>query len=298
MKAELERIKIQVMSLKEEEDRLLSREDQKKQKKDVSVLPLHVLRRVVSFLEVNDFALTLLVCRRWKYFFDVAHLWKVFMVRFEINTIQTNKQRQLELDRVMLPPPEEFKIECTQVRRGLQKNEIFQACLQAQEEELHSLKSAKEDIEGKIRANANVLKFLEDERTKVKHILGLKRIEVNEWEKKALDSGCLNKELAKEMQSGDSKMKQELAQKHLIEETIQRSVNQLNTKIHILEEIQIEIGKGKDHEVQSATLKEVLSKKKAQKKLLKTTVKTLRDELEKLVKETTKLQQLESIANR
>mmetsp|Transcript_15572 Transcript_15572/g.38412 ORF Transcript_15572/g.38412 Transcript_15572/m.38412 type:complete len:393 (-) Transcript_15572:177-1355(-) len=293
-RAEYESLQIQIKSLQEEEDRLLMREDQKKAKRDVSVLPLHILRRAVSFLKCDEFASTLLVCRRWRYFFDQAYLWKVFMVRMEKQSIVEAKRREAEFEK-MVPEPEEFKVECKQIKRGLQKGEIFQACLQAQQEELAHLKSIKEDIEGKIRARAKVHKFLGEELQKTTHDLGLKRIDAAQWEKRAYDSAQENKELAKRLQESDLKMREELASKQLIMESTGRTLAQINTKINVLQEIQSEINQGNDRDIQNATLKELVSKKKTQKKILKTTVKSLKDTLEKLVKETTVLQKIKKM---
>eukprot|EP00472_Partenskyella_glossopodia_P009553 CAMPEP_0197518320 /NCGR_PEP_ID=MMETSP1318-20131121/3487_1 /TAXON_ID=552666 /ORGANISM="Partenskyella glossopodia, Strain RCC365" /LENGTH=417 /DNA_ID=CAMNT_0043068563 /DNA_START=14 /DNA_END=1267 /DNA_ORIENTATION=+ len=293
---ELEKLKIQLSSLREEEDRLLSREDQKKAKKDVSVLPMHVLRQVIDFLKCKEFIQTMLVCRRWRYYLDQAYLWKVFMVRQEKLILKSTKIRKQKLEQSIVPPPEEFRIECKQIRRGLQKAEIFQECLRAQEEEMNELKSGKEDIEGKIRANANTHKFLEDELQSLNHKLGLKRIEINEWQKKAHDSALENKELAKKMHDIDMKLNEELQNKQHIMETTTRTLAKINTKISVLEEIHSEIGKGKDKGAQISTLTDLLQKKKAQKKLLKNTVKALHEQLERLVKETTKLRKIELIA--
>ena len=114
---------------------------------------------------------------------------------------------------------------------------------------MNELKSGKEDIEGKIRANANTHKFLEDELQSLNHKLGLKRIEINEvcnsrlcsdnelcvliswanfwqvrgfvlvllfqWQKKAHDSALENKELAKKMHDIDMKLNEELQNKQV-----------------------------------------------------------------------------------
>eukprot|EP00471_Norrisiella_sphaerica_P003206 CAMPEP_0184493392 /NCGR_PEP_ID=MMETSP0113_2-20130426/25885_1 /TAXON_ID=91329 /ORGANISM="Norrisiella sphaerica, Strain BC52" /LENGTH=397 /DNA_ID=CAMNT_0026878637 /DNA_START=87 /DNA_END=1280 /DNA_ORIENTATION=- len=298
LKLEVDRITIQVQSLKEEEDRLLAREDQKKAKKDVSQLPLHILRNIVSHLKCDEFVGTLHVCRRWRYYFDQAFLWKVFMGRVEKKLLAEQKAREAEIEKSMVPEPEEFKIECNQIKRGLQKAEIFQECLKAQGEEMNDLKSKKEDIENKIRAKAQVHLFLENKLNGLRDTLGKLRIEMAEWDKRARDSALENKELAKRMQDSDIKMKQELAQKHLIIESTGRTLSQFDTKINVLREIHSEIDQGRDKDAQNSTLKELLAKKKGQKKILKNTVKSLKDVLENLIKETAMLQKIKSVTSR
>mmetsp|Transcript_9475 Transcript_9475/g.17299 ORF Transcript_9475/g.17299 Transcript_9475/m.17299 type:complete len:127 (-) Transcript_9475:252-632(-) len=94
----------------------------------------------------------------------------------------------------------------------------------------------------------------------------------------------------------DMKLNEELQNKQHIMETTTRTLAKINTKISVLEEIHSEIGKGKDKGAQISTLTDLLQKKKAQKKLLKNTVKALHEQLERLVKETTKLRKIELIA--
>jgi len=289
--SELAKLKIQINSLEEEENFLLSREGEKCMKADVSMLPLHALRLVVRFLACKDFMQSLLVCRRWRYCFDRTFLWKVYMVRLEKRSIIDAKARQEEFEKVAVPAPEEFRVECDQIR-GLQKGEIFVECLKAQQEEISQLKSLKLDIEGKIRTRVKVHNFLESQLAALNDQLGVARIEMQKWEKVAYDSTLENKELAKEMQESDHKMKEELMQKQVILETTGRQLGQLNNKINVVVEIQSEINQGKDRDAQDLTLKGRLIKKKAQKKVLKSTVKSLQEKLEQLVRETTMLRKV------
>ncbi|GAB5372566.1 hypothetical protein AAMO2058_001676700 [Amorphochlora amoebiformis] len=287
----LERLKIQVGSLIEEENRLLSREDEMKAKKDVSVLPIHVLRRVVYFFTRADFFNVLTVCRRWRYNFDKAYLWKVFVVRLEMASLVAGKKRKTELERSMVPPPEQFRIQCGNSKRGLQKSEIFLACLQEQETEVVSLESLKEDIEGKIRAKANVEEFLQKELDKVQHELGLMRVQRHQWESKAFESSICNKTVAKSLASSDMALKEELNKKQLIMESSARQLSEISTKINILKEIQ-EVGAS----VEGAPgLSSIVARKKQEKKQMKVRVLSLRDTLQHLVIETSKLKKISKI---
>eukprot|EP00466_Bigelowiella_natans_P008074 jgi/Bigna1/134671/aug1.26_g9379 len=216
---------------------------------------------------------------------------KVYMVRLEKRSIIDAKARQEEFEKVAVPAPEEFRVECDQIR-GLQKGEIFVECLKAQQEEISQLKSLKLDIEGKIRTRVKVHNFLESQLAALNDQLGVARIEMQKWEKVAYDSTLENKELAKEMQESDHKMKEELMQKQVILETTGRQLGQLNNKINVVVEIQSEINQGKDRDAQDLTLKGRLIKKKAQKKVLKSTVKSLQEKLEQLVRETTMLRKV------
>lgn len=294
---DLEGLETQTQSLKEEEDRLLSREDQKRARRDISLLPVHVLRRVVSFLGRGEFARTLSVSRRWRYTLDQAFLWKVFMVRFERRAME-EKTRVIAAATAKreVPPQIELKIECKKVERSLQKGEIFEACLEAQADEGRLLARIQSELERKVRANASNHHFLSEQLKALDAKLGQARVELSTWEKKAHDSAVENKLLAQKMHDSEMRMQEELRLKKELLESTGRNIADINTRIGILREIHQEIGKDKDGMGQSLSLREQVAKKKGQKKVLKTTVLSLRSRLEKLVIELSKLRKIAKIA--
>eukprot|EP00954_Amorphochlora_amoebiformis_P028547 1391848-Amorphochlora_amoeboformis.AAC.1 len=97
--------------------------------------------------------------------------------------------------------------------------------------------------------------------------------------------------VAKSLASSDMALKEELNKKQLIMESSARQLSEISTKINILKEIQ-EVGAS----VEGAPgLSSIVARKKQEKKQMKVRVLSLRDTLQHLVIETSKLKKISKI---
>lgn len=283
------RVVLDGMEMKEKE--FVLQEERRTARSDLTSLPDSVLCSLGQYLEGHDITQILGTCHRWKRALDRGPLWKGVANRRLVsvaNEIARRKERESEIrktPRCLSATITDIKTKKSRAKvSSLPKSYLFKLCQEQLHQQLTQALSFKDDLSHKAKAEASIIKFLQDGLRDVREVLGVHRLEHRELLQKTVEMARQKADIAEEISLAEQEVKDTQAKTEQLRADMERTKKEYITQIQVMQDVS-QHADGEENGNHEMQIKEL----KMQKKVLKKGVRMLQQEAEKLEQETKKL---------
>jgi len=274
-------VKIEILMKKEEDQAQLRAK--RSQKKDITLLPTLLLRRVVSYLDPCELVTALLACHRWHETLNNGILWKGLAVaqwhtnekvrRDLSGTANSISDHPRSLSVTINDIKSKKKKYGTSTSNVLPKNLMFQICLDHVQSQVIQQYSMKDDLAQKVRTEQEVMKFLQEQVESNRDRIGGMAFEKEAWLKKHADMSASKDQIAREIAEQEADLAAEVEARADIVKKREDGLKEVEHRMHVLQDVNDHVGD--DGIVDEKAIKDL----KMQRKVLRKGVKAIQQEL-------------------